>query len=148
MLRFKYCLIFIIASAFNQVATSAQKLIKTGISSSGLAIPRYASLKSDRVKLRVGPGKKYRTEYIYVVKNFPVKIIAEFDNWRKINDVDGSKGWIHASMLSGNRYVVLVRKNFFSRKELARHIAKNQSMLFSSNTENSSPVAKIELGTV
>jgi SH3-like domain-containing protein len=147
MARFKCFLFFIILFAFNQAAIPAQKSIKTGIYS-GLPIPRYVSLKSEKVKLRIGPGKKYRTQYVYVVKNFPVKIIAEFDNWRKIRDIDGSEGWIHTSMLSGNRYVLLVRNKIFFRNELARHIAKSQSILFSSDTEKSVPVAKIELGTV
>lgn len=130
-----------------KAAFPLQKGIKTGIYS-GLPIPRYVSLKSEKVKLRVGPGKKYRTKYMYVVKNYPVKIIAEFDNWRKIQDIDSSEGWIHTSMLSGQRYVLLDRNKIFQRKELSKHIAKSQGLLFSSDSEKSVPVAKIEIGAV
>ena len=147
MPRFKCFLFFIIFFAFNQAAIPAQKSIKIGIYS-GLPIPRYVSLKSEKVKLRIGPGKKYKTQYVYIVNHFPVKIIAEFDNWRKIRDIDGSEGWIHTSMLSGNRYVLLVHNKIFLRNELSRHIAKSQSILFSSDTEKSAPLAKVELGAV
>ena len=58
---------------------------ETGIST-GLPIPRYVSLKSDEIKMRVGPGKNYQTSHIYECRHYPVKVIAEFDNWRKIED--------------------------------------------------------------
>ena len=56
---------------------------KTG-SVTGLEIPRFVSLKSNEVNLRVGPSKNYPIELIYITKNLPVEIIDEFDTWRKI----------------------------------------------------------------
>ena len=69
----------------------------------GLAIPRYVSLKSDRVNLREGPSKDHRTSWVFQRAGLPVEITAEFDTWRKIRDSDGSEGWVLHSLLSGRR---------------------------------------------
>jgi SH3-like domain-containing protein len=75
---------------------------------SGLPLPRFVTTRSTPINVRVGPGTKYSVAWIYRVAGTPVEIIAEFDVWRKIRDVDGSEGWVHQNMLSGNRagYVV------------------------------------------
>ncbi len=69
----------------------------------GLALPRYVSLKSDRVNLREGPSKEHRTTWVYLRAGLPVEITAEFDTWRKIRDSEGSEGWVLHSLLSGRR---------------------------------------------
>lgn len=70
---------------------------------SGLPLPRYVSLKSDRVNLREGPSKEHRTAWVFQRAGLPVEIIAEFDNWRRIRDSEGSEGWVLHSLLSGRR---------------------------------------------
>jgi SH3-like domain-containing protein len=70
---------------------------------SGLPLPRYASLKSDRVNLREGPSKEHRTAWVFQRSGLPVEITAEFENWRKIRDSEGSEGWVLHSLLSGRR---------------------------------------------
>lgn len=50
---------------------------------SGLALPRFVSLKSDRVNLREGPSKDHRTAWVFQRAGLPVEIVAEFDNWRR-----------------------------------------------------------------
>ncbi len=73
---------------------------------SGLPIPRFVSLKSDKVHLRVGPGKDYPIEWIYTKRGLPVEIIAEYDVWRKIRDHQGTEGWVHQQRLSGRRMAI------------------------------------------
>lgn len=75
---------------------------------SGLPLPRFVSLRSDEVNLRTGPGQRYPIEWIYTRKDLPVEVIAEFDVWRKIRDWQGTEGWVHESMLSGRRMMVVV----------------------------------------
>ena len=75
-----------------------------------LPIPRFASLRSSEVNLRTGPGVRYPVEWVFVRKEIPVEIIAEFDHWRKIRDWIGSEGWVHRSMLSGKRMLVITEK--------------------------------------
>lgn len=75
---------------------------------SGLPLPRFASLRSDEVNVRTGPGVRYPIDWIYMAKELPVEIIAEFEAWRKIRDWQGTEGWVHQSMLSGSRMMVVV----------------------------------------
>ncbi|WP_424360397.1 SH3 domain-containing protein [Methylocystis parvus] len=70
---------------------------------SNLPIPRYVSLKSDRVNVREGPSKEHPTVWIYQRAGLPVEITAEFETWRKIRDSEGSEGWVLHSLLSGRR---------------------------------------------
>lgn len=70
---------------------------------SGLPVPRYVSLKSDRVNLREGPSKENRTTWIFQRAGLPVEITAEFETWRKVRDSEGSEGWVLHSLLSGRR---------------------------------------------
>lgn len=70
---------------------------------SGLPIPRYVSLKADRVNLREGPSKDHRTTWIFQRAGLPVEITAEFEIWRKVRDSEGTEGWVLHSLLSGRR---------------------------------------------
>ena len=70
---------------------------------SGLPVPRYVSLKSDRVNLREGPSKDHRTTWVFQRAGLPVEITAEFDTWRRIRDSEGTEGWVLHSLLSGRR---------------------------------------------
>lgn len=70
---------------------------------SGLPLPRFVTVKAKESNVRVGPGYQYDIAWQYQVAGVPVEIIQEFDVWRKIRDVDGSTGWVHQNMLSGNR---------------------------------------------
>jgi SH3-like domain-containing protein len=72
-------------------------------SASGLPVPRFVSLKSDRVNLREGPSKDHRTSWVFQRAGLPVEITAEFETWRRIRDSDGSEGWVLHSLLSGRR---------------------------------------------
>ena len=81
---------------------SAWAQAQTG-QSTGLPIPRYVSLKSDRVNLREGPSKDHRTSWVFQRAGLPVEITAEFDNWRRIRDAEGTEGWVLQSLLSGKR---------------------------------------------
>lgn len=69
----------------------------------GLPVPRYVSLKSDRVNLREGPSKDNRTRWVYQRAGLPVEIVAEFETWRRVRDADGAEGWVLHSLLSGRR---------------------------------------------
>jgi SH3-like domain-containing protein len=70
---------------------------------SGLPLPRFVSLKSDHVNVRGGPNKDHDVAWVFTRPGLPVEITAEFENWRKIRDRDGSEGWVYHSLLSGRR---------------------------------------------
>ncbi len=68
-----------------------------------LPVPRFVSLKSDRVNVRVGPSREHDIAWTFVQSGLPVEIIQEFENWRHIRDWEGKQGWVFHSLLSGRR---------------------------------------------
>jgi SH3-like domain-containing protein len=74
---------------------------------SGLPLPRMASLAGESINVRSGPSKNYPIRWVYTRLGLPVKIVEEFDAWRKIVDHEGDEGWIHGSLLSKRRTVVV-----------------------------------------
>ncbi len=92
-------LVCLLAGVPVQPADAADQIGKA----SGLPVPRYVSLKSDRVNLREGPSKDHRTTWIFERAGLPVEITAEFETWRKVRDSEGSEGWVLHSLLSGRR---------------------------------------------
>lgn len=78
-----------------------------GFAESGLPVPRFASLSSKTVNVRVGPGKRYPISWVFTRSGWPVEIIAEYDLWRQIRDIEGATGWIHTGLLSGRRTILI-----------------------------------------
>jgi SH3-like domain-containing protein len=74
----------------------------------GLPVPRYVSLKTDRVNLREGPSKDHRTAWVFQRAGLPVEIVAEYETWRRIRDSEGTEGWVLHSLLSGRRTALVL----------------------------------------
>jgi SH3-like domain-containing protein len=74
---------------------------------SGKPIPRFVSLKKGRVYVRRGPSKDYQVAWVFVRKDLPIEIIAEFERWRRIRDNDGAEGWIFHALLSDKRTALI-----------------------------------------
>lgn len=100
----------------------------------GLKVPRYVSLRSDTVYVRAGPGMRYPVKWIYERRLYPLQVIQEFDTWRKIKDIDGEEGWVHQSLLSGQRHVVVIGPQVIT--------------LYKKPDSEARPVAQIEPGVV
>ena len=75
------------------------------------AAAHSASLRADKVFLREGPTYQYRILYVYKRKDYPVQIIASYQSWRRVRDVDGTTGWISQMMLSDARTVLVTGKS-------------------------------------
>jgi len=73
-----------------------------------LPVPRFVSIGTDRANVRTGPGERYPIDWVFVKKNVPVKVVAEYGRWRKIEDADGALGWVYGALLSGRRYAVVI----------------------------------------
>lgn len=86
------------AQAANDMATGPQ---------SGLPVPRFVSLKSDRVNVRGGPAKDHEVTWVFTRSGLPVEITAEYENWRRIRDWEGAEGWVYHSLLSGRRTALI-----------------------------------------
>jgi SH3-like domain-containing protein len=68
-----------------------------------MPLPRFVSLKSDRINVRAGPGQDHKISWIFAKAGLPVEIVAEYENWRRIRDSEGAEGWVFHSLLSGRR---------------------------------------------
>ena len=104
---------------------------------SGLPVPRFVSLKVDKVNMHVGPGKTYEVKWLYQRAGLPVEITAEFEIWRRIRDVDGTEGWVYHSLLSGRRTGMVTAK---SNNEIVP--------LYGKPDVESAAVAKLERGVI
>jgi len=94
------------ALAAAEVTGSTSRAAKS-LGPSGLPLPRFVSLKAERVNVRRGPSSDHDVAWVFQRKGLPVEIIAEFENWRRIRDSDGEEGWVYQSMLSGRRTAVI-----------------------------------------
>jgi SH3-like domain-containing protein len=98
------------------VAGSATLSAAAGKGRSGLPLPRFVSISGAKVNLRTGPGVRYPVAWVFVRANLPVLVTLEFENWRKVRDLDGAEGWVHQSLLSGRRHGVVTGQVRFLRR--------------------------------
>ncbi len=70
-------------------------------------LPRFAALRADEVNLRAGPSTDYPVEWVFLRRALPIEITAEYGQWRKIRDFDGSEGWVYKNLLTGRRSVLV-----------------------------------------
>ena len=61
--------------------------------------PYWASLSKGEARMRVGPSTDYPASWIYRQRDLPVKVVEVYTNWRKIEDPDGTQGWMHVRLL-------------------------------------------------
>src|SRR5262245_18188433 len=74
--------------------TSSLSQADTVVGASGLPLPRFVSLKADKVNVRRGPASEHQVAWVFQRRGLPVEIVAEFENWRRIRDNDGEEGWV------------------------------------------------------
>jgi SH3-like domain-containing protein len=72
-----------------------------------LPLPRYVSLKTDEGNARRGPSLDHRVDWVFVREDMPLRITAEYENWRRVEDREGQGGWVHYTLLSGTRTVIV-----------------------------------------
>lgn len=72
-----------------------------------LPLPRYVSLKASEGNARRGPSLSHRIDWVFRHPDMPLRITAEYGHWRRVEDRDGIGGWVHYSLLSGARTVVV-----------------------------------------
>ena len=100
-------MVLALCAATPQISAMAQPAAGTA---SGLPVPRFVSLKTDKVVVRGGPNKNHDVKWLYQRAGLPVEITAEFETWRRIRDSDGTEGWVYHSLLSGRRTGVVTAK--------------------------------------
>lgn len=126
-----------IAVFFVLIGATAHARAASDSETSGLPLPRFVSLKADRVNVRGGPDKDHDVAWIFTRVGWPVEITAEFENWRRIRDSDGAEGWVYHSLLSGKRMGAVQLK---SKTDLA--------LLHAAPDAHSPVSAKLEVGVL
>jgi SH3-like domain-containing protein len=138
LVRISLAALLIVLSPF---AAHAAEQVAVG-PASGLPVPRFVSLKTDKVNVRVGPAKDHEVAFVYSRSALPVEVIAESDNWRRIRDWEGAEGWVWHSLLSGRRTALVAPQSKGKDVLMALHAKPD---------EKSGVAAKLEggvLGTV
>lgn len=72
-----------------------------------LPLPRFVSLKGTEGNARRGPGLSHRIDWVFTRRDMPLRVTAEHEHWRRVEDRDGAGGWVHYSLLSGVRTVIV-----------------------------------------
>lgn len=74
-----------------------------------LPMPRYVSLKAEEANARRGPDRSHRIDWVYKRRDMPLRVTAEFEHWRRVEDMDGQGGWMHYALLSGVRTAIVAQ---------------------------------------
>ncbi len=90
---------------FGAFATQANERGKV----TNLPIPRFVSLKAEEGNVRRGPSLSHRIDWVFKRRNMPLRVTGEHGHWRRVQDRDGQGGWVHYSLLSGARHVIIER---------------------------------------
>ena len=89
------------------VGNAAEAAAAAEAGASAAPLPRFVSLKSDKVNVRKGPSTDQAIVWVFSRAGLPVEVIAESDNWRRVRDSEGADGWVFHSLLSGRRTVLI-----------------------------------------
>ena len=69
--------------------------------------PYWASIASGEAMTRTGPGKNYPGIWLYKRRDLPVRVVKKYEHWRLIEDPDGARGWMLATLLSDRRTAIV-----------------------------------------
>ncbi len=95
---------------------------------------RFVAMRADKVNARSGPNIRYPIEWIYQQQNYPVEIIAEYEQWRKIRDYDGTVTWVRKNLLTNTRYALIIEPG--------------ENNVYAKDSVNSDIIARAENGVV
>ncbi|HUF86484.1 MAG TPA: SH3 domain-containing protein [Thermohalobaculum sp.] len=98
-----------------------------------LPLPRYVSLRSEKVNARRGPGLDYRIDWVFQRAGLPVRVIDEHGHWRHIVDSDDAGGWVYHALITARRTALITAATVGFRAEPA---------------ETAPPTAEAERGVV
>ncbi len=93
----------------SSVALAAQEEVTRKGPVTSLPLPRYVSMKASEGNVRRGPSLTHRIDWVFKRRDMPLRITAEHGHWRRVEDRDGQGGWVHYSLLSGVRTVIVER---------------------------------------
>lgn len=69
--------------------------------------PYWASIDSSRAIMRRGPSQQMRAMWEYRRPGLPVRVLELHEDWRKIEEPDGTIGWMHRRLLTARRTAIV-----------------------------------------
>jgi SH3-like domain-containing protein len=63
-------------------------------------VPYWASISENEARMRVGPSLDFPSSWIYRRRDLPLKVVQVLGLWRKVEDSEGTQGWMHVRLLS------------------------------------------------
>lgn len=87
---------------------ASSALAETRGPETNLPLPRFVSMKAAEGNVRRGPSLTHRIDWVFKHKDMPLQVTAEFGHWRRVQDRDGLGGWMHYTLLSGTRTVIVL----------------------------------------
>ena len=65
--------------------------------------PYYAAISAGKARMRTGPGRNYPISWVYKRAHLPIKVVDIYQDWRRIEDPDGTQGWMQVGLLTAER---------------------------------------------
>lgn len=103
--------VWLLTAIFSLCAIAASAGEPTRGPVTNLPLPRFVSMKTDTGNVRRGPSLTHRVDWVFKLEDMPLEVTAEYGNWRRVRDIEGVGGWMHYSLLSGVR-TVMVQKDY------------------------------------
>ena len=69
--------------------------------------PYWASISSGKAMMRTGPARSYPGIWLYQRRDLPIRVLKIHENWRLIEDSEGTQGWMLRTMLSDTRTAIV-----------------------------------------
>lgn len=117
----------------------------------GGKFPRYGSLKKSEVNVRSGPGNQYPILWVYQRAGYPVQLLARYDNYYKLRDVEGEEGWAYIGMIApkltglvGGKDPAMLRKHEAPDSPVVARLAPGVVVEMIECTDSVAPVCKVE----
>lgn len=98
-----------------------------------LPLPRFVSMRANEGNVRRGPSLSHRIDWVYKRRDMPLEVTAEYGHWRRVRDRDGAGGWVHYSLLSGVRTVI---------------VEEDMLALYARPARDSQITARLEMGVI
>lgn len=95
---------------------------------------RFVATRANKVNARSGPHTRYPIVWIYQQQNYPLEIIAEYEQWRKVRDYEGTTTWIKKNLLTNTRYALIIEDG--------------ENNIYAKDTTDSPIIARVENGVV
>lgn len=89
------------------VALAAACLTVTAAAQEKREPPYWASISAGKARMRTGPARTYPASWLYQRADLPVQVVAEFKEWRKVRDPDGTEGWMLGNLISSRRTAIV-----------------------------------------